>query len=197
MFGKIKQFEDALAEFTGAPYAIMTDCCTHALELCFRYERVKSCVLTPFTYISVPMMLHRLGIFYSYLQFSEQWVGEYEFYGTRIWDSARLLQANMYRPGRMQCVSFGHDKPLQIGGGGAILLDDEQAYQTMIRQRYDGRDLNISPWQDQKTFHVGYHYRPTPEQAIKGIGLLIGIKENNPAPVFKQYPDLRSITIVN
>ena len=37
MFEKIKQFEEALADFTGAPYAIMTDCCTHAIELCLRY----------------------------------------------------------------------------------------------------------------------------------------------------------------
>ena len=28
MFDKILKFEHALAEFTGAPYVIMTDCCT-------------------------------------------------------------------------------------------------------------------------------------------------------------------------
>jgi len=33
MFDKIKKFEEELAEFTGAPYAIMTDCCTHATIL--------------------------------------------------------------------------------------------------------------------------------------------------------------------
>ena len=27
MFEKILQFEQALAEYTGAPYAVMTDCC--------------------------------------------------------------------------------------------------------------------------------------------------------------------------
>lgn len=195
MFEKIQQFEDALAEFTGAPYVIMTDCCTHALELCFRYERVKSCVLTPYTYISVPMMLHRLGVFYSYLQFADQWVGEYEFYGTRIWDSARLLQPGMYRKGRMQCLSFGYDKPLNIGRGGAILLDDADAYKTILKQRYDGRDLSISPWVEQKVFQVGYHYRPTPEEAQRGLALLVGIKENCPPPRMVEYPDLRNIQI--
>ena len=34
MFDKILEFETALAEYTGAPYAVMTDCCTHAIELC-------------------------------------------------------------------------------------------------------------------------------------------------------------------
>jgi dTDP-4-amino-4,6-dideoxygalactose transaminase len=33
-FEKIVEFESALAKFTGAPYAVMTDCCTHAIELC-------------------------------------------------------------------------------------------------------------------------------------------------------------------
>ena len=58
MFDKILQFEKALAEFTGAPYAIMTDCCTHAIELCFRYDRVKTCVFTPYTYLSIPCLLY-------------------------------------------------------------------------------------------------------------------------------------------
>ena len=60
MFDKILQFEKALAEFTGAPYAIMTDCCTHAIELCFRYDRVKTCVFTPYTYLSIPMLMLKL-----------------------------------------------------------------------------------------------------------------------------------------
>lgn len=195
MFDKILEFEKALADFTGAPFVIMTDCCTHALELCFRYERIKSCVFTPFTYLSVPMIMHRLGIFYSYLQYSEQWIGEYEFYGTRIWDSARRLQRNMYQPGRMQCLSFGYDKPLQLGGGGAILLDDAAAYETMICQRYDGRNLAISPWKDQKIFSVGYHYRPTPEQAVLGLERLAQYSLTDQKSVFKQYPDLRQIVI--
>lgn len=200
MFDKIKQFEDALAEFTGAPYAIMTDCCTHAIELCLRHDAIKQCSFTPFTYLSVPMTMHKLGIKYDYfpdtLPHRQQWVGEYKFEGTRIWDSARRLERNMYRPGMMQCLSFGHTKPLHIGHGGAILLDDEEAYIRIIRRRYDGRALAISPWQDQKVFHVGYHYKPSIEDAIQGLALLEGIKELNPAPVFVEYPDLRQITIV-
>lgn len=196
MFDKIFQFEKSLAEFTGAPYAIMTDCCTHALELCFRYDKVKTCVFTPYTYLSIPMLMLKLGIHYTYLQHADQWQGEYEFYGTRIWDSARRLEPGMYRPGRMQCLSFGHDKPLAIGRGGAILLDDAEAYETMIRQRYDGRDLKISPWIEQQTFRVGYHYKPTPEEAIKGLSLLIGLQDQCPKPRMVHYNDLRKISIL-
>jgi dTDP-4-amino-4,6-dideoxygalactose transaminase len=173
MFDKIKQFETALAEYTGAPYAIMTDCCTHAIELCLRYDRVQAVVMTPFTYLSIPMLMHKLSIKYAYDNYSaKQWVGEYPFGLTRIWDSARRLEKDMYRSGTMQCLSFGHTKPLQIGRGGAILLDDKAAYDAMICMRYDGRDLSISPWQDQKEFRVGYHYKPTLEEAIQGLALL-------------------------
>jgi dTDP-4-amino-4,6-dideoxygalactose transaminase len=195
MFDKILKFEHALAEFTGAPYAIMTDCCTHAIELCLRYDRIRSCSFTAFTYLSVAMTMHKLGIKYS-LE-NEDWTGEYHIHDTRIWDSARRLEKNMYRPGAMQCLSFGHGKPLHIGRGGAILLDDPAAYKTMIRQRYDGRDLDITPWQTQHTFQVGYHYKPTPEEAVQGLELLKGIKETNPDPVHVVYPDLRNITIVD
>jgi dTDP-4-amino-4,6-dideoxygalactose transaminase len=193
MFEKIKQFEDALAEFTGAPYAVMTDCCTHAIELCLRYDRVKEVVITPYTYLSIPMTMHKLGIKYYYKE--EAWTGEYQFHGTRIWDSARRLEKNMYRPGQIQCLSFGHDKPLHIGRGGAIILDDKAAYDALICMRYDGRDLNIKPWIEQREFRVGYHYKPTPEEASQGIALLEGLKEYCPAPRHVDYPDLRTITI--
>ena len=192
MFNKILEFETALAAFTGAPYAIMTDCCTHAIELCLRYDQIRECTFTPYTYLSIPMTMHKLGIQYSYNQ--QQWIGEYQFELTRIWDSARRLESNMYRAGQMQCVSFGHDKPLPIGRGGAILLDDETAYQALLRMRYDGRDLTVSPWVAQQEFRVGYHYRPTIEEAERGLQLLSQYQSQPPRAV--EYPDCRQIRIV-
>lgn len=196
MFNQIAEFEQALGQFTGAPYVVMTDCCTHALELCFRYDKVKSCVFTPYTYLSIPMIMHKLGIQYGYysnnLPHRQIWLGEYKFEGTRIWDSARLLKQNMYRPGQMQCLSFGYSKPLDIGRGGAILLDDAQAYQKLIRQRSDGRDLTISPRETQKVFEVGYHYRPTIEEAVRALELLPSVDQE---PKYVKYPDLRELII--
>jgi dTDP-4-amino-4,6-dideoxygalactose transaminase len=199
MFNKILEFETALAAFTGAPYAIMTDCCTHAIELCLRYDQIRECTFTPYTYLSIPMTMHKLGIRYDYfpdhLPHRQQWAGEYKFELTRIWDSARRLETNMYRVGQMQCVSFGHDKPLAIGRGGAILLDDESAYQALLRMRYDGRDLTISPWVEQREFRVGYHYRPTIEEAERGMELLSQYQSQPPREVV--YPDCRQISIVS
>ena len=196
MFEKIIEFETALAQFTGAPYVVMTDCCTHAIELCMRYDRVEFCAFTPFTYLSIPMLMHKLDIKYTYeVGDPAQWVGEYRFRKTRIWDSARRLESYMYRAGQIQCVSFGHDKPLPIGRGGAILLDDETTYQTLLAMRYDGRDLTVTPWASQQTFRVGYHYRPTIEEAERGLELLSQYQSQPPRAVV--YPDCRQISIVS
>jgi len=194
-FDSISKFEHELAEYTGAPYAVMTDCCTHAIELCMRYDQVESTCFTPYTYLSVPMTMHKLGIEYTYSDEEYQnWIGEYQFFGTRIWDSARRLERGMYRTGTLTCVSFGRTKPLEIGRGGAILLDDPTAYKVMLAQRYDGRDLGITPWQAQEVFHVGYHYKPTTEEAELGSQLLPTVTES---PKFVQYPDCRKIKIIN
>ena len=198
MLDKILKFEQELATYTGAPYVIMTDCCTHAIELCLRYDRVQECSFTPYTYLSVPMTMHKLAIKYEYLDHDwQRWIGEYPFVDTRIWDSARRLEPNMYRPGQMQCLSFGYNKPLQVGRGGAILLDDTRAYNHIIQMRYDGRNLAVSPWQDQQVFAVGYHYRPTIEEAELASALLKGLIDSPKAPEFVEYPDLRKIKIVD
>ena len=139
--------------------------------------------------------MHKLNITYKLIP--DYWTGEYKFNYTNIWDSARRLEENMYRPGMMQCLSFGWDKPLPIGRGGAILLDDSLAYEALIRMRYDGRNLNIKPWADQKEFYVGFHYKPTPEEAVKGLELLDKIKVDKPTPKKVQYHDLRQIKILD
>ena len=190
-FQKIKEFERALCEFTGAPYAVVTDCCTHAIELCLRFDRVQRCFIPAHTYLSIPMTLCKLDIEYDYQDWD--WLGEYQIGYTRIWDSARLLKQGMYRPGMIQCLSFGFDKPLSIGRGGAVLTDDVEVYDVLSQQRYDGRDLSVSPWEQQKTFRIGYHYKPTIEEAVKGLELLPNI-DQEPKP--KQYPDLREIIII-
>jgi dTDP-4-amino-4,6-dideoxygalactose transaminase len=99
----------------------------------------------------------------------------------------------MYRPGQMQCLSFGNTKPLQLGRVGAILLDDAIAHQQLSRMRSDGRDLHIKPWITQQTFQVGYHYCPTLELCELGTKLLLDIDQT---PKFVEYQDLRNINIV-
>jgi dTDP-4-amino-4,6-dideoxygalactose transaminase len=187
-FKALFDFESALAKYTGAPYAVLTDGCTHALELCFRYDVVKQTRFTAYTYLSVPMLMHHLGIEFSFTD--QTWSGEYQFENTRIWDSARRLEPGMYRPGQFQCLSFGWTKPLQLGKVGAILLDDPEAYRVMSRQRSDGRDLQV-PWETETDLILGYHYCPTLELCARGLELLPTI---TPQSQSGTYPDCRKIS---
>ena len=188
-FQALFDFESALAEYTGAPYVVVTDGCTHALELCFRHDKISHTRFTAYTYLSVPMLMYHLDIKFELT--NEQWSGEYHFKDTRIWDSARRLERNMYRPGQMQCLSFGWTKPLQLGKVGAILLDDHEAYKKFSRQRADGRDLNL-PWETETKLILGYHYCPTLELCAKGIELLPTIEPKSQPGV---YPDCRNISL--
>jgi len=187
-FQPLFDFEQALSEYTGAPYVVVTDCCTHALELAFRFEQVKSCMFTANTYLCIPQLMRQLQVDYTLIE--ELWLGEYQFYKTRIWDSARLLAPDMYHTGQIQCVSFGNGKPLQLGRAGAILTDDPELYVTASQWRSDGRDLRVSPWQKQKTFPIGYHYCPTLETCEQGLKKLGSV---DPEPKYHHYPDLRTL----
>ena len=186
-FQALFEFESALAEYTGAPYVVVTDGCTHAMELCLRYDQVRECQFSAYTYLSVPMMLQQLDIDYQLTD--ETWLGEYQLHNTRIWDSARRLEPNMYRPGAMQCLSFGNTKPLTLGKVGAILTDDPKAYQVLSRQRSDGRDLNL-PWHTETDLILGWHYCPTLENCARGLELLPKVI---PQRQEYNYPDLRKI----
>ena len=187
-FQALFDFESALSEYTGAPYVVVTDGCTHALELCFRHDNIKHTRFSAYTYLSIPMLMYHLGIKFELT--NEEWVGEYSFLNTRIWDSARRLERNMYRPGQFQCLSFGWTKPLQLGKVGAILLDDPVAYKLFSRQRSDGRDLRLA-WSKETDLILGYHYCPTLELCAQGLELL---PEIDPKAQPGVYPDLRKIS---
>ena len=187
-FDILFDFENALAEYTSAPYVVVTDCCTHAIELCMRLDNVHVTDFTAYTYLSIPQLMRNLAI--NYQLTGERWIGEYQFHGTNIWDSARRLERGMYRRGQKQCLSFGNGKPLQLGRCGAILLDDVEQFRQLSRMRSDGRDLRQSPWQDHAVTQ-GYHYCPTLEICKLGMEKLYQI---NQPPKYHQYPDCRMLT---
>lgn len=190
-FNSLFHLEDELAEYTGAPYVVVTDGCTHAIELAMRWYKVRRVEFTAYTYISIPQIMLNLGV--EYVLTDETWIGEYQFHGTNIWDSARRFEPGMYRSGQIQCLSFGHDKPLSVGKCGAILLDDQSAYYHLSRMRSDGRDLAVSPWIDQQIFSPGWHYCPTLETVEQTREAL---KNVVPQRQRFDYPDCRKISIM-
>jgi dTDP-4-amino-4,6-dideoxygalactose transaminase len=192
-FQAILDFESAVAEYTGAPYCVTTDCCTHAIEIAFRLAFDNNLVIFPaYTYLSVPMTMKKLNI--PYMLTDERWRGSYEFKGSNIWDCARKFESNMYEFGTIQCVSFGMSKPLEIGLGGCLLTDDPEVYRRASMMRYDGRDIfNCSPWISQTEFEVGYHYYLRPEECIVGLNLLDERKFTTQLDKHFDYPDCRLI----
>jgi dTDP-4-amino-4,6-dideoxygalactose transaminase len=196
-FQAILEFETAVAKFTGAPYCITTDCCTHAIEIAFRLGHKGSPVRFPGkTYLSVPMTMHKLGIAYELTD--ESWYGSYQFEGSNIWDCARRFESSMYQAGTIQCVSFGMSKPLEIGLGGCILTDDPDLYKQASCMRYDGRDIfNYSPWATQTSFRVGYHYYLRPEECVVGLNLLEQKKFTKQLDKHFDYPNCKNIIIHN
>lgn len=194
-FDAILEFESEVARYTGAPYCVTTDCCTHAMEIAFRLTFNNNIVMFPAkTYLSVPMVLHKLKI--PYMLMDGEWRKSYQFVGSKVWDCARQFEPNMYQPGSIQCISFGRTKPLQIGQGGCLLTDDEEVYRAASMMRSDGRDLfQFSPWVAQKTFRVGYHYTMRPEECVVGLNLLEAQQFTEQLDKYFDYPDCRDIEI--
>lgn len=199
-FLAIKDFESALCEYTGSPYCVTTDCCTHAIEIAFRLAHNGSKITFPArTYLSVLMTMHKLNVPFELED--THWRGSYQFQGTNIWDCARLLEPGMFQPGRIQCLSFGRTKPLEISRGGCILTDDRDLYQRASKMRYDGRDIfefsigTEHSWAVQKDFEIGYHYYLRPEDCVTGLNLLNSRQFVTQIDKHYNYPDCRTISI--
>ena len=135
-FEVIKTFEDELAKFFGSPYAVTTDCCTHAVELCLRYKDIKSISVPKHTYISIPLLSRKLGIDLEWRD--EEWV-DYYTVADNIIDAAVLWKPKSYVSGTFMCVSFQFKKHLSLGRGGVILTDNKQAALDLKKMSYDGR----------------------------------------------------------
>lgn len=194
MTESVRNFEHKLETFTGAPYVVTTDCCTHAIELCFRLLQIKTCRFSAHTYISVPMTMKLLGVDYEFSM--TPWRDEYQFLGTPVWDSARCLKPNMYRRGQYQCLSFGHTKPLDNVRGGAILLDNEEHYKQLKSMSYDGRDSSYTRMKDQKVFKQGFHYMMRYEECESASKLLDAyITTGKFEHEYKPYSDISDLEL--
>tara|TARA_B110000285_G_scaffold190436_1_gene217669 strand:- start:104 stop:706 length:603 start_codon:yes stop_codon:yes gene_type:complete len=196
-FDVLDKFEKELSRYTGAPYIVLTDSCTHAIELCFRLNKYNGPVMMPRkTYVSVLMAMHKLGL-PVYFDNEIEWEYEYRIAPLNIWDSARAFDKDMYIAGRQQCLSFGWDKRLAIGHGGAILLDNIEDYHQLKAMAYDGRHLENNPWQTQKDWKLGFHYNMRLEDAQKGIEMLSRLDElPNKQSQLKTYPDVSNLNII-
>lgn len=193
MFDKVNEFESVVAEFYGAKYAVATDCCTHALELCLRIINPKSTSCPKHTYLSVPMTLEKLNLNWQFRD--EHWNNFYYLENTPIIDAAVLWGEKTYISSTMMCLSFQYRKHLNLGRGGMILLDDKSIYDRLIKLSYDGRNRNSS-WIGQQVDLIGYHYYMTPETAELGLTKFKVVEKTISRQwSYLDYPDLSLLPV--
>ncbi len=170
-FKAVKLFENKIAEYFGAPYAIAVDSCTHGIELCLRYQDLSYISVPKRTYLSVPFLSNKLKIKLHWRD--EKWQDYYvvNHHFNPIYDAAVLWKKDSYIPGSFMCLSFQFQKHLSLGRGGMILCDQKEDAIELKKMSYDGRYPDI-PWRDQNIKSFGYHYYMTPETAQLGLDKL-------------------------
>jgi dTDP-4-amino-4,6-dideoxygalactose transaminase len=191
-FNTVTEFENQVAEFFGASYAVAVDSCTHGVELCLRYTLADHIIVPKNTYISIPFLANKLQIELEWK--TENWI-DYYYLTDKVIDAAVLWKPNSYVPGTFMSLSFQYQKHLSLGRGGIILLDNEKDAIELKKMSYDGRLPNI-PWREQNISSFGYHYYMTPETAQLGLDKLPQAKINSPRQwTINDWPDLTQMKI--
>jgi hypothetical protein len=222
-FQIVSDFEQEMADFTGAPYAVAVDSCTAALHLCLLWEMRKQLErekarghhtmpaipvleIPERTFISVPTVAAQAG--FSFTFHSREWKGWYRLDPLPIWDSALRLRRDMWHdcgesdntqvggknpPIRFICLSFQYRKHLPIGRGGMILHNDPDAHYWFQRMRFYGRDP-VPLENDSGPHELGYRYYMTPDEAARGLCFLHRYAEDHDGSDLEiDYPGLANV----
>ena len=197
-----EEFEEKLADYTGAKYAITVDNASNAIFLALMYEKVKGKTITipSRTYPSVPCEIIHAGAKINWQHVEGTTIkGAYQLYPTKVWDSALSFTGDMYIPNTHMCVSFtGPHKIFKLSKGGAILTDNYKAYLWFKRARYSGR--RECSYHDDNFDMLGWNFYMMPELAARGLLLIDhfynpdGTKKKN-KDVEMAYPDLSKFKV--
>lgn len=186
----VQMFEEEVAEYTGAPYAISVDSCTNALFLCCKYFNVGEVIIPKKTYLSVPQAIMHAG---GNVVFQDlEWQGIYQLSPYPIYDSAKRFTSNMYIPNTSMCLSFHIKKHLKIGKGGMILTDNKEAVTWLKKARYEGRS-EVAYEEDDISF-LGWNMYMTPLEATQGLMLMQNMPIYN-EDLMETYLDLTKFTL--
>tara|TARA_R100000008_G_scaffold80748_1_gene63398 strand:+ start:648 stop:1235 length:588 start_codon:yes stop_codon:yes gene_type:complete len=187
-------FEEEVAHYAGAPYAVSVNSCTNAIFLACKYEKVegKEVIIPKRTYLSPPQSIMQAG---AKLVFEDiSWKGIYQLKPFPIYDAAKRLTSNMYIPGSHMCLSFHIKKHLKIGKGGMILTDNKEAVEYFRKARYEGR--SEVKYHEDMIDEEGWNMYMTPEQAARGLTLMQNYPEHMPdLPEDPPYRDLTEFGI--
>jgi len=197
-----EEFEEELAKYTGAKFAVTVDNMSNGLFLALMYEKVqdKEISIPARTYPSVPCEIIHAGAKVKFESVKGKTLtGAYQLKPTNVWDAALTFTADMYKPGTHMCVSFtGPYKHFKLSKGGAILTDDLDAYHWFKRARYSGR--RECSYHDDNLDMLGWNFYMMPELAARGLLLMNqfyntdGSKKHN-EDLTLPYPDLSKFDV--
>lgn len=208
-----EEFEQQLANYTGAKYVVTVDNMSNALFLALYYENhIKKSIKGGFvycpkrTYPSVPCEIIHAGL---KVEFTENYeclnmkqgtlTGAYELGNSNVYDSALRFTGDMYLNGTHMCVSFtGPYKHFKLSKGGAILTDNYKAYLWFKRARYSGR--RECSYHDDNLDMLGWNFYMMPELAARGLLLMnqfynIDGTKKHQEDLELPYPDLSKFKV--
>jgi len=204
-----EDFEHKLAEYTGAPYVICVDNQSNALFLCLTYYMQKNNIkditvdVPERTYPSVPCEVIHAGGKVNFTPVNGNTIkGAYQLSPTNVWDSALRFTADMYIPNSFMCISFtGPYKHLKLSKGGAILLDDYDAYKWLKKARFSGRD-ECSYHEDDFDNNpvIGWNFYMMPEISTRGLLMIQQFYNADGTPKHNEdlelpYPNLSNFKV--
>ena len=197
-----EEFEEELAKYTGAKFAVTVDNMSNGLFLALMYEKVqgKEITIPARTYPSVPCEIIHAGAKVKFKPVKNKTLtGAYQLEPTNVWDSALTFTADMYKPNTHMCLSFtGPYKHFKLSKGGAILTDNLDAYHWFKRARYSGR--RECSYHDDNLDMLGWNFYMMPELAARGLLLMNqfyntdGSKKHN-KDLTLPYPDLSKFKV--
>ena len=191
-FNTVELFENKIAEFFGAPYAVAFDSCTHGIEACLYLTKAKKIIVPKRTYISIPFLAKKMNISLEWKD--ENWQ-DYYYLTEKIIDAAVLWKPDSFINGTVMSLSFQFQKHLSLGRGGTVLCSNIEEYEALKKLSYDGRLPNI-PWREQNIHSFGLHYYMTPETASLGLKRLKNAIEIEPKKwTANDWPDLTRMDV--
>src|SRR5271154_6610025 len=168
----VHDLEKAICQYTKAPYCVVVNSCTIALEMLCTYFKVRNVTIPKRTYTSVPQVIVKSG---GVVYFDDRdWIGCYRFDPYPIWDYAPRFTSGMYRAGQCQALSFHRRKILGHTEGGAILTDDPRIEDWLRTARHDGRVPG-----EYSAQIIGFHATMTPGVAAELLAKLATLPEDN------------------
>lgn len=197
-FSVVKDFEDAVAEYTGAPYCVAVSSCTDAIFTCLMWEtyngRGYTINIPRKTYIGVAQSILNSGQLLSFRD--ETWIGAYDINPIKVSDSARRFTSNMFigNEGWRICTSHHWSKILPIGHGGCILHDNLEFDVWARKFRFDGRTEGQGAESETQPVR-GFHLYLLPELAASGLVRLYSLPKRNEDLPTSNYPDLSKMNI--